>query len=212
MPTTRMIEVYKFDELGDEAKEKAREWHREGGFDYNWWEFIFEDADTIAKLIGIEIDRKSVPLMNGKTRQDPAIYFSGFSSQGDGACFEGRYYHKKGAYKEVKKHAPKDQELHRIARELNLLQRKYFYRLAASLKHTGHYNHELSVTIEVEDRETGEEVDQGTVEGVKDALRDFMRWIYKQLEQEWEYMNSDEQVDETIRANEYEFDKDGKRV
>lgn len=31
------------------------------------------------------------------------------------------------------------------------------------------------------------------------------------LEQEYEYQNSDEQVDEAIRINEYEFTAEGKR-
>ncbi len=45
-----------------------------------------------------------------------------------------------------------------------------------------------------------------------ELLRDFAHWIYRQLEQEWDYQNTDEQVDESIQANEYEFDEDGVRV
>jgi hypothetical protein len=44
-----------------------------------------------------------------------------------------------------------------------------------------------------------------------ELARDFMDWIYKQLEKEWDYQNSDEQVEESIRANEYEFLEDGVR-
>jgi hypothetical protein len=39
-----------------------------------------------------------------------------------------------------------------------------------------------------------------------------MRWIYRQLEREYDYQNADAQVDENIRANEYEFYEDGKRA
>lgn len=39
-----------------------------------------------------------------------------------------------------------------------------------------------------------------------------MRWIYRALEAEYEYQDSDGQVDETIKANEYEFEEDGSRA
>lgn len=43
-------------------------------------------------------------------------------------------------------------------------------------------------------------------------LRDFMDWIYKQLETEYDYKTSREQIIETIKANDYEFDEDGDQV
>ncbi len=211
----RIIEktVYQYEELSEEAKERAREWYREGGFDYEWWDFVFEDVDQVARLLGIEIDRKSVPLMNGQTRQDPAIYFSGFSSQGDGACFEGYYAFRQGAYTDVKAHAPKDGELRAIARDLNIIQRRSFYRLSARVRHTGHYNHEFSTTIEVENAEDSSyNVSREEERGIIDCLRAFMRWIYKSLQEAWDWLNSDEQVEESIKANEYEFDEEGRRV
>ena len=67
-------DVYKFSELDKSAKETAMQNWREGHLDYEWWDFVFEDATEIGKLMGIDIDQ---------------IYFSGFASQGDGACFEG---------------------------------------------------------------------------------------------------------------------------
>ena len=48
--TTRTI--YKYDELPTEqAKEKAREWYAQGMFDYDWYDFVYEDA----KKIGLRI-------------------------------------------------------------------------------------------------------------------------------------------------------------
>ncbi len=38
-----------------------------------------------------------------------------------------------------------------------------------------------------------------------------MNWIYRQLEKEYEYQNSDECVDENILCNSYTFTEDGKR-
>jgi hypothetical protein len=50
------------------------------------------------------------------------------------------------------------------------------------------------------------------VGGVTQCMRDFADWIYDQLRKEYEYQMSDEQVDETLIANEYEFDEDGDRI
>lgn len=46
---------------------------------------------------------------------------------------------------------------------------------------------------------------------VTEALRDLVRWLYRQLECEYEYLSSDECVDETIIANEYTFTASGRR-
>ena len=49
-------------------------------------------------------------------------------------------------------------------------------------------------------------------EAIEEALSDFALWIYKQLQKEYEYQNSNDAVAETIAANEYEFDSEGVRV
>jgi hypothetical protein len=48
-------------------------------------------------------------------------------------------------------------------------------------------------------------------ETAKEALRDLMQWLYDSLEREYDTTQADEQVDESIRCNEYEFDEDGDR-
>lgn len=215
MPRTIVEEktVYKFDELSDSAKETAREWMRRCAsedFDYS---ATYDDAAEIAKLLGIDLMQRPVKLMSGVTRYYPAIYFRGFSSQGDGATFEGAYAYVKGSVAAVKAYAPQDSKLHEIAESLAAAQRKYFYRLRATVKHSGHYYNEYSNTIEIEDSEDSfRDIDQDTQESIKESLRDFMRWIYRQLESEYEYRLSDEWIDATIRINEYEFSEDGKVI
>ena len=54
------------------------------------------------------------------------------------------------------------------------------------------------------------EISLETEEAVIDGLRSLADWFYRQLEQAWEYENSDENVDETIRINEYDFTADGR--
>jgi hypothetical protein len=192
MPHIATKEVFYFNELDDSAKEAAREWYRLGAFDYEWWDCTYEDAKTIAALMGIDTDN---------------IYFSGFWSQGDGACFTGSYAYKKGAAKAVKDYAPVDKELARIVDELQAIQKKHFYQLSATVNHSGHYYHEYCTSITVWN--DGTEADEDTADCVSELLRDFMRWIYRRLESEYEYLNSDETVDEMIDANQYQFTEDG---
>lgn len=47
---------------------------------------------------------------------------------------------------------------------------------------------------------------------LRECLADFSRWIYRNLEKEYDYQNSDEAVEEAIIANEYEFTEDGERA
>lgn len=213
MPYTETIErtVYKLDELSDGAKEHARDKYREHALDDGWWEYVYDDANTIAALMGIEISQKPIKLMNGGTRYDPKIWFNGFSSQGDGACFEGYYSFKAGAIEAVKDRAPLDIELHRIAQAITNAQKVNGFKLSASIVHRGHYYHEMSVEIDVE-KDAATDIAAGTDDALIEALRDFMRWIYRQLEAEHDYQLSDEVIDETILANEYEFDEDGNSI
>lgn len=198
--------VYKFDELSERAKEKAREWFREGNLDYDWWEFVYEDAERIAERLGIEFRTHEVKLYGGGARHDSCIYFRGFYSQGDGACFEGTYSYKKGSVKAIKEYAPQDKTLHSIAEGLYEIQRQHFYRVTASVKHSGHYCHAYCMDIEVD---VDGRYDKEASDGVTELLRDFANWIYKQLEAEYDYRMSDEAVDQDIEANDYEFDEDG---
>lgn len=46
---------------------------------------------------------------------------------------------------------------------------------------------------------------------VAEALRDLARWLYGKLEDEYDYLTSDETVDEAIAANGYSFTEDGER-
>lgn len=206
-PTIIETTVYTFDELSDTAKEKARSEYREGMMNDDWYECTYEYAETIAKILGIEVDTRAVPRMDGKFNNHPKIFFSGFSSQGDGACFEGRYSYSKGWRKKLKEYAPQDTELFRIGMELEKAQRPSFYLCSARIKHSGHYNHSGCMSIEVECMDVSPK--QEWEEAITQALRDFADWIYSSLEREYDYRMSDECVDENIKCNDYTFDADG---
>ena len=197
---TKTITTYSFAELSDEAKETARSWWREHGLDYEWWDCTFDYAKEVGAVLGIDIDK---------------IYFSGFWSQGDGASFESNYRYKPGWRKALRKHARGDnrKELERIGMELQKAQRFASYQITAR---TPDHMSGMVVDVELGDPPGGD--GWPTLEGcphlweepVKDALNDFAHWVYRTLEKEYEYLNADEQVDEMLTINKYEFTAEGK--
>ena len=199
-------EIFKYEELDDRAKDKAKDWYRQFVFNEHCdWEFVLEDAVQAAEILGIGIGRR-------RGSWESAIYFSGFWSQGDGACFEGSYRYAKGAAKRVREEYPEDKELHRIADELQTIQRRNFYKLCARMTHSGRYSHSGCMDVSVwhyddQYRDIGDAEDD-----IAQLMRDFADWIYGQLEKEYEYQCSDNVVEESIIANEYEFDEYGDRV
>jgi len=190
------IKLYKFLELPEEIQEQILDKERERELWYEWYDFAFEDIKNIGEILGIQVDK---------------IYFSGFWNQGDGACFEGKCFYKKGCLKKIKEYAPKDEVLHQIAERLVSLQKRNFYDLHATIKHSGHYYHEYCTNIHVDyygnvNREYASESDE---EEMIDILREFMRWIYRRLEKEYEYLTSDEVLRENLIEGDYEFTEDG---
>lgn len=225
------IKIYKFEELSGQAKEVAREWWRRASDgDTSDFDFCIEGAVRLAGLMGIEISSRSWTNSYGFKGSTPEIHFSGFYSQGDGASFEGTYRYQRGALAAIRAEAPAtwvqkrpdgaisygestgNAELHRIARALQRAQAKHFYGITTRVTQSGHYSHSntmqfrhsLNIGDHYEDYYESDATEQ-----IEEALRDFADWIYGQLEAEYDYHNSDEYIDETIIANEYEFTADG---
>lgn len=230
--------VYTYEQLSDSAKEKARDHHRDHHLDYDWWDATYEDVVTIANLMSIDIDTRPVKLYGGGTRQEPCIGFSGFCSQGDGAHFEGRWTPANGPLEmlnAVMDYAPQDDRLHAIAFDLAHLSERCNNLIpdaCVRVTHSGHYQHENCTRFEIElpvpDRvDEYNELQMMTWEAlrkrhglddydfeaeIKEALRAFMRWIYRQLEAEHDYLTSDEAIEESIIANGYTYDEDGTQL
>lgn len=190
------VKLYEFKELSDVAKKKVLEDHRDINVDGEFWsEFCIVDAKTIAALMGIEIEH---------------IYFNGFWSQGDGACFSGSYKYKPNIIEAVKSYAP-DECLHHIAASFETIQHKARQSMSFTVEHRGHYYHEHCTDFDVQadedmDNQLLTEIEKDT----KEAARYFMKWIYRRLEADYNYMVTDEAVIETLEANEYEFLENGK--
>ena len=201
MPEIIETTVYRLNELSDDARDKARAWYREDGFDYDWYDTVYEDFQQIAEILGLRLKTRSVRLYGGGSRQKPC-----------GACFETFYSYRKEAPRRIRQHAPQDTELHRIADALQSIQRRNFYQLHAEASHRGHYYHENSMAISVErDSPNYQDMTADAEDTVIEALRDLACWLYRQLEREYEYLTSDEAVDEVIATNEYTFTATGRR-
>ena len=206
MPQVIEITVYTIDELSDAAKEAARAWYRESCLDYEWYDFVYEDFQTICGILGVTLATSPVRHHGGGTRDKPRIFWTGFASQGDGASFECSYAHAKGAPKAIRAHAPRDAELHRIADALQAVQKRNFHQLHATIRQRGRYCHEHTMSIEVErDSPTWQPPTDDAEDAVTEAMRDLARWLYRQLRSEYEQLTSDEAVDETLAANESTF-------
>ena len=227
---------FSFSELSPRAKQRAREWwSKQESNDFDGSDII-ADAETVAGILGIDIKSNTRTVAagrNSKARsyQEPAIYYSGFCSQGDGACFEGRYSYAPDACQKIRKHAGQDEELHRIADELKLLNepaRMTFCggaitldgqtwivgegpspALAAVITHSGNYCHSRSMSIDVTNDETGEEASDEKAKALSELLSAFADWIYGQLEAEYEYRTSDAAADDALTDGDYLFDEDG---
>lgn len=212
MPEVIETTVYTFEELDERAQERARDWYREGIPHEDWHEFVFDDFERICELLGVVLATRPVRLFGGGTRAKPCIWFSGFASQGDGACFEGRYSYRKGASRAIRDYAPTDQRLAAIADELQRNQRKNLYALEARVTHRGRYYHEHSMEIAVErNSDQYQPPTADAEEAVAEALRDLARWLYRQLEKEYDHQMSNEVVDEGIIVNGYTFTEAGGR-
>jgi len=211
---SRIVEttVYQLGEISDRAKDAARAWYREACACDDWHEYVFEDFEAICTILGVRLKTRSVRLFGGGTRQNPCIWFSGFSSQGDGASFECVYSFATGTPKAIRAHAPEDSELHRIADALQAIQRRNFYQLRADVGQRGRYCHEYSMSITVErDSPNNQDMTLDAEDTLIELFRDLARWLYRQCEREYEYQTSDAVTDEAILANEYTFTGEGRR-
>lgn len=192
---TKTVTIYEFNELDEKTQQKVIDGNRDINVDSNWWEFVYEDARHAASLIGIDIKD---------------IYFSGFSSQGDGACFVGTYHYESESIARIKEEFPSETVLHNIAESLEEIQRKHNYELESDIHKNGiRYEHENTVDVDTFNTYSGDGVDIETDDTVSEELKRFMRWIYSRLENEYTYLTSDDAVREMIGANGFLFTRDG---
>ena len=164
----------------------------------DWWDSTYEMFKEDMKEQGIEVER---------------MYFSGFCSQGDGACFEGQL-------RDVplfleKNYKPDDYPMIR-----KLLDNGGS--VVLNVHHQGPYYHENCIgtsiradrleycvdmptefheqIVEQWDKELDNEIVDFEKQSI-DIFKNHMRELYRKLEQEYDHLTTDEAVTETIIAN-----------
>jgi len=178
--------LYTFDELAPAAREKVLERERHINVEGEWYDHVLDEWKGRLEGLGYE---------------EPRIFFSGFGSQGDGACFEAR----------VNLEAWLKQ--HGLGRKCGRLGRAFRDgEVEIRLRHSGHYYHPYSTDVEDHysgpDDEVARELEEAKalIESEKVELS---RDIYRELEDDYFALTSDEAVTETLRINDYLFHGDG---
>lgn len=202
---------YTFEELSDEAKEKARQDYISSDYPYDdWWDGVYEDAARVAKILGLDITETRVEA--GKTREvitNICINFSGFWSQGDGASFAGRYSFNEKAVEEMRSYCS-DETLISLAERLTVMQvtqrLKSCELLSATITQYGNYN---SMRHEIHDWGI-DEVGEPDEDDFVNIMDGFATWIYNTLEAEYDHLCSDECVDQYL--TEEKFDSTGAMI
>ncbi len=183
---TIRTKIYKFEELSEDAQQTAIDKMREINVNYDSWH------DGI--LEGCKEKLDEVGFLNSE------IWYTGFHSQGDGLCFDAKI--------DVSKFAttPNEKRVVKLI-DAGLIENPSILKTSFA----NHYSHENTrfVDYDTTDKKNIDEALKDicyTIELNRIALcKDFYNTLYK----DYEYLQSDEVVKETILANEYEFTKDG---
>ncbi len=229
MPRKIETTVYTYNELSPRAQEKARAWYRSlSAGDTDFAEFVTDDFHTTLKALGFDpfVSSGRYLAANDPRARRSTVAWSGFWSQGDGAAFSGTWraadckpeallanrpthYDEKG----VTVPSRENQELHRIAAELLACKAAGLEYASITKSNRGYF---MSLDDYRMDDDSDDALDNEPRKELEErfitAARDLAHAFYKALEAEYEYQNSDEVVEETIIANEYEFTEEGERA
>jgi hypothetical protein len=167
--------------------------------DYDhWWDSVESDFIEDMKAVGIEVGQ---------------IYFSGFWSQGDGACFAGKMsntltyldHHHQGQYPMIRKLLEHNGEVYVKCKHSGRYYHENcteFWVDADTLRGMVYQPTEFHVAVVVEwQRLLGIELDDFEKD-VTEQWRTYMRDLYRKLEAEYDHLTSDEAVWDAIEANE----------
>ena len=199
MPRTEIIkkEIYKFDELSKEAKEKALENIRCSDYmDYGWWDGTLEEFKDDCDKIGIDIETNEIEFNLDRG--------ASFGLSNNGISINDNYIKKelklkKKPYVDVK---------------FNVRKIGYYHVEFPSMGwHQSDSNSDGWYEVIIEDaNESNKKRIETLVGEMISKLCDLCNEYYHKLENEYEYMGSDEYIIEMIEANDWEFSADGSRA
>lgn len=190
------IEVFTFAELSDDAKERARDWFRQG-IQFDTIDIIECTILDAAKMLGITIDRP---------RSRRTGYAIDWNTNPVGAAFAGSWRASDVRPGALVKEFPQDATLAVIAADLEKVAAEFPDAYANCDTGRGCFQR---VEACCDDEYSGDADTDNVCAVIADALQSFAHWIGCTIAAEWEYQFSDECVDESIEANGYEFTADG---
>ena len=207
----RVIEtnVYTFNELDQESKEKAINDHRNNYNDCDFDDY-FDDETLEFKCF-----LKNIGFNNVET------FYSGFHSQGDGACFDFTNLNLDEVV--TKQEGNTYSVVHDKFIEENIKLLKDILKIKESIEFSTYitrynYNHEKSRGIdykfynEHKTCKTIEKLISNFLDVLGDLYIDLSQKYYKQLSNHAAYVDSDEYIIETLINNDYEFTINGKII
>lgn len=164
------IKLYSFDELSDDAKQKAIESLSDINVDYNWWQWTYEDAKNIGlKITSFDLDRRRHA--TGEFILSACEVAQNIFNQHGEMC---------ETYKTATNFMEQWQPV--FSNYLDETHKDY------------------------ESRESEELMQELEDEFLESLLEDYSIM----LQNECDYLQSDEAIIETIRANDYDFTENGK--
>lgn len=186
--TIDLCTVQEAKEQNPKLYKKIIEKHSDINTDFNWYDdtidVIKEDLETIG-FDNVEIN------------------FSGFGSQGDGARFIG-------TWTALLAEKPKGSNFLSLYETLKETAEKFpGLRVYITTEKHSRYSHENTVSFEFE-QDSGDEISEEAERSITETCKEAMRKIYKELEADYDYRTSEEAIVETLDANEYYFDPEGR--
>jgi hypothetical protein len=190
---TKSYPVYNFDELTEDAQDHAIEKLYDCNVDIPDWEWFILDDWKDEKLPSLGYI-------------EPKIYYSGFSSQGDGSCFTADV----SALKWIETHKAKS----KLKALCNYIDKGGY--ITVNIKTSGRYCHENIMTVDVDLDDWGTDVPEKVQEQanqlqnwVLEDAKEQARQIYTDLYNAYDDATSRDAIIETIKANEWTFDNQG---
>ena len=194
----------RYAELSDEAKRKAVEWMQESNGEHFEPDHLIEEWKLLLGRLGfVDVD----------------IYWSGFWSQGDGACFTGLWnalwldmldsatdYTSADRAKEITAYPEEVRGLYKLLSTVEDDETDSPIVTKCTLTHRGSYSRSNSVMF---DFDTGPYAPDDAMHEFKEWCQDLMHMIYKDLEAEYEWVTGEEYAVEAIEINDYNFNKEG---
>lgn len=213
----RVIEqlVYKYNELSERAKENVHTWYREHCMNHDWYEYTIDDLKSQGVEKGFDVDD---------------ISFSGFYSYSDWASWSGSIRIVDFLDAHLTPERP-DYARYLILRDLlddDWVQHRVSVSNNRRHGHVTYVDGPDDYTYRAEEHDLlthgmfkganvcniGKEIDiddllSSLTEWMQEEANDFVRQCFKQLQEEYEWLVSPEQIAETCEANEWEFTEGG---